>query len=244
MDYLACYFRPNNRFPNRVFGGFARALSNPRRCSIDSFAYLNFNFKNHSDEEENGWKLDIARAEELAELSNFYDYVSGGLMIKALDLGWDAKDTGTLNDEYEKLGFKREKHLFSLKKDGTLKAVVLAVVSDTGLNLSNLTNCVHAFIIDGEDLPVNVLYRHLALLSPHYMEDEVPVLLYPLSYVENQSISYDKVYDLWAFDTKYTESFFQYMETIMRGKKGIERDGKALQGIVRPLEHSSIAPPG
>jgi hypothetical protein len=164
-------------------------------------------------------------------------------MIKALDLEPDVRDTNTLNDEFEKLGFKREKHLFSLKKDGKLKAVALAVVSDTGLNLSNLTNCVHVFIIDGEDLPVDVLYRHLALLSPHYTEDEIPVLLYPLSYVENQSISYEKVYDLWAFDTRYTESFFQYMERIMRGKKGIERDGKAIQGIVRSLEHSSIVPP-
>jgi hypothetical protein len=244
MDYLMCYFRPNNRFPNRVFGGFARALSDPKRCSIDSFAYLNFHFKSHSGgEEDNFWRLDVAKAEDLTELSGFYDYASGGLMIKALDLEPDVRDTSTLNDEYEKLGFKREKHLFSLKKDGKLKAVALAVVSDTGLNLSNLTNCVHVFIIDDEDLPVEVLYRHLALLSPHYTEDEIPVLLYPLSYVENQSISYEKVYNLWAFDTRYTESFFQYMERIVRGKKGIERDGKAIQGIVRSLEHSSIVPP-
>ncbi len=83
-----------------------------------------------------------------------------------------------------------------LKKDGKLKAVVLAMVSDTGLNLSNLTNCVHVFVMDGEDLQVSALYRHLSLLSPHYTEDEIPVLLYPLSYVENQSISYEKVYDL------------------------------------------------
>ncbi len=50
MDYLMCYFRPNNRFPNRVFGGFAKALSNPKHCSIDSFAYVNFHFKDHSSE--------------------------------------------------------------------------------------------------------------------------------------------------------------------------------------------------
>ncbi len=145
--------------------------------------------------------------------------------------------------EYEKLGFKREKHLFSLKKDGQLKALALAVVSDTGLNLSNLTNCVHVFIIDEEDLPVDVLYRHLALLSPHYAEDEIPILLHPLSYVENQSIPYEKVYNLWAFDTKYAERFYQYMDRLMSGKKGVERDGKAIQGIVRPLAHSSVVPP-
>lgn len=245
MDYLTCYFRPNNRFPNRVFGGFAKALSNPKHCSTDSFAYLNFHFKTHSGEEgEKGWKLDVAKAEELTELSSFYDYISGGLMIKALDLGSDMRDVDTLSDEYEKLGLKREKHLLSLRKDGKLKAVALAVVSDTGLNLSNLTNCVHVFIMDGEDLPVNVLYRHLSLLSPHYTEEEIPVLLYPLSYVENQSISYEKVYDLWAFDTRYAERFYEYMENMISGKKGDEEDGKAIQGIVRSKGRSSIVPPG
>ena len=244
MDYLVCYFRPNNRFPNRVFGGFARALSNPKHCSIDAFAYLNFDFKSHSVKEaDDSWRLDVAKAEDNTELSRFYDYVSGGLMIKALDLGPDMRDTNTLNDEYEKLGLKREKHLFSLKKDGKLKALALAVVSDTGLNLSNLTNCVHVFIIDGEGLPANVLYRQLALLSPHYTEEEIPVLLYPLSYVEGQSIPYEKVYDLWAFDTRYAERFYEYMDRIMSGKRGVERNGKAIRGIVSSLRRSSMVPP-
>ncbi len=155
-------------------------------------------------------------------------------MIKALDLGPDVRDTSTLNDEYEKLGFKREKHLFSLKKDGKLKAVALAVVSDTGLNLSNLTNCVHVFIIDGEDLPVDVLCRHLALLSPHYTEDEIPILLYPLSYVENQSIAHEKVYNLWAFDCKYASRYYEYMGRIISGRRGIETGERVIQEVVRP----------
>jgi hypothetical protein len=33
------------------------------------------------------------------------------------------------------------------------------------------------------------------------------------------------------------------MERIMRGKKGVESDEKAIQGVVRPLGHPSIAPP-
>ena len=236
MDYLMCYFRPNNRFPNRVFGGFAKALSNPKHCSIDSFAYLNFHFESHHSggEGDSGWRVDVARAEDLAELSNFYDHISGGLTIKALDLGPDMKESNTLNQEYEKLGFKREKYIFALKKEGQLKALALAVVSDTGLNLSNLTNCVHVFIIDGEDLPVEVLYHHLATLSPHYMEDEIPVLLYPLSYVEDQSIPYEKVYNLWAFDCKHASRYYEYMGRIISGRRGIETGERVIQEVVRP----------
>jgi hypothetical protein len=224
MDFLICYFRPDNRFPNRVFGGFARALSNARICSADPFAYLNFTFKSHRRERaDNALKLDLSNAEDLSELSSFYDHISGGLMGKALDLGQDVSGQNTLNDEYKKLGLKREKHLFSLKKDGKLKAVALAVVSDAGLNLSNLTNCVHVFILDAEDLSAEVLYRHLALLAPYYEEDEIPILLYPLSYAENQSVPYEKVYNLWAFDTRHTGRFYEYMESITGRKHGASR---------------------
>lgn len=211
MDYLVCYFRPANRFPNRVFGGCARALSNPKQCSVDSFAYLNFCFNSYAgDVGENGWELGIAEPEDLRELESFYGYVSAGLMIKALDVGPDVRDAKSLDDEYSKLALKREKHLFSLRKEGKLKAIALALVSDTGLNLSNLTNCVHVFITDGEELTAAVLYHHLSSLSVLYVEEEVPVLLYPLSYVENQSISYDKVYNLWTFDTRYFDKFYEY----------------------------------
>ncbi len=254
MDYLMCYYRPNNRFPNRVFGGFARALSNPRQCSVDSFAYFNFHFENHNDgwgedvgqkdvDRYHGWSFGVAGPEDLAEFSAFYDYQSGGLVVKVMDLGPDVRDAGALDDEYRKLGFKREKHLFSLKKDGRLRALAVAVVSDTGLNLSNLTNCVHVFIMDDQDVPGEVLYRHLALLSRHYAEDEIPILLHPLSYVESQSIPYEKVYNLWAFDTGYAERFYEYMDRLMGSKKGFGKGERAIQGIVRPLAHSATMPP-
>ena len=29
MDYMMCYFRPDNKFPNRVFGGAARNINDP-----------------------------------------------------------------------------------------------------------------------------------------------------------------------------------------------------------------------
>ncbi|MCK5344071.1 MAG: PilZ domain-containing protein, partial [Candidatus Heimdallarchaeota archaeon] len=38
MDYVACYFRPDNKFPNLIFGGAARRSSDG--CTIDEFSYL------------------------------------------------------------------------------------------------------------------------------------------------------------------------------------------------------------
>jgi hypothetical protein len=42
MQYVMCYYRPENKFPNRVFGGFANYLKNPGQCSIDELAYCHF----------------------------------------------------------------------------------------------------------------------------------------------------------------------------------------------------------
>lgn len=217
MDFMMAYFRPDNRFPNRVFGGFKRALDDPKGCSIDPFAYLSFHFKSHVEPLNNNngaWELAATQSEDLLELKSFYEYVSGGLMISALDIEPDMINTDSLNKEYERLGFKRERHLFSLKKEGELKAVVMAVISDTGLNMSSLTNCLHVLVMAPEDLPFEELCRQLSRLSRYYEEDEIPVLLYPLSYAESRSISYKKVYNLWTLNTRYMEQYLEYVQNL------------------------------
>jgi hypothetical protein len=40
MDFVFCYYRDTNKFPNRVFGGASRNINNPKACSLDPFAYL------------------------------------------------------------------------------------------------------------------------------------------------------------------------------------------------------------
>ena len=42
MDYVFCYYRPENKFPNHVFGGTARNIRNPQICSVDTFAYFHY----------------------------------------------------------------------------------------------------------------------------------------------------------------------------------------------------------
>ncbi len=183
MDFLICYYRPDNKFPNSVFGGFARNLGNSRLCSTDSMAYFNFEFDTQAaDFGVTGWKLEQVQDADLNELLDYYSYASAGLAMKALDLEPALKPESGISEEYTRLGFKRERHLFSLKKDGALKALFMALVSDACLNMSGLLHCVHVFAIDGDNLPPEVLYRHLALLAPLYEEAEIPVLLYPLSY--------------------------------------------------------------
>ncbi|MBE9529908.1 MAG: hypothetical protein IMF00_01435 [Proteobacteria bacterium] len=137
-------------------------------------------------------------------------------MLNALDLGPGMVDCNELSKEYSRLGLKREKHLFSLKMDGSLKAVILADISDIGLNLSDLTNSIKIIVIDQEGLSRNIFNLMLAELSKKLLAEEITVLLYPLSYAENQSIPYDKLYNLWALNKQYSDDYFLHLKRLFR----------------------------
>jgi len=219
MDYVACYFRPENKFPNLVFGGVARKAPDPKGCSIDPFAYFHFRSFAGRREMPSQWTMAEATADDLLELQTFYEYKAGGLMLKALDLEPEMLGLNALSGEYQRSGFKRDRHLFALKMAGGLKAVIMVNVSDIGLNMSNVTNCIHVIILDAENLPPSGLYAVLSQLSQYYEEEEIPVLLYPVAYADNNSLPYEKTYNLWVLNMAYTDHYFSCLNRLLHRQK-------------------------
>lgn len=214
MNFVICYFRPENRFPNRIFGGFANHLNDLKGCSLDLFAYFHFP-KAFEQNFSESWTLTKTQPEDLLELEIFYEYKSGGLMLNALDLEPGMIDSEDLNKEYQVFGFKRKRHLFSLKKDNNTKAVIMVTLSAVGLNLSNLTNCIHVFVLDSDNLPYNILYSSLSQLSHYYEQEEIPILLYPVGYAETQSIDCEKLYNLWVLNIPHAgDQYLKYIENL------------------------------
>ncbi len=216
MNYAFCYFRPENRFPNRVFGGVFDNIKDPKGCSIDTFAYFHCR-KNPSNGQvlEEPWELTNMQAEDFSELQNFYEFSSGGIMLDALELKGN-EGVEELSIEYQKLGLKREKQVLSLKRGGKLKAVVLVDVSDVGLNLADLTNNIKVIVIDSRELTKDILYSAISQLSRKFEQGEIPVLVYPVTYVESNSIPYEKLYHLWALNMQYTDYYFKYIDELIK----------------------------
>lgn len=214
LHYVYCYFRPENRFPNRVFGEFARQLNDPRGCSLDTFAYLHYRRKEAGpgifpDE----WTMTEATAFDFMELRAFYAFVSGGLMIEAFDLQSPRACRDEVGKEYRDLGFKKEKYIFSLRREGVLKAMIMANCTDAGFNMADLTNCVTFFALD-EAMPGDVVGAALEQLITLY-DDEMPVLIYPFSFAEQQSIPYEKAYMLWILDLHYSDDYFRFCDGLL-----------------------------
>lgn len=240
MDYLMCYYRHENRFPNRVLGGFARFLSTPSLCSVDPFAYLHLDFNKVSDEipgSEN-WQLEPASRKDLRELEAFYMGTSGGLALKAfgIDAPHGRPQRDDLDLEFAKAGLRRRKLLFSLRLEGKLKAVMIALDSDDGLNMSNFMKCIHIFVIDAENLPFDLLTGQLNSLSSLYEEQNIPILLYPQSYVTDQGVSPEKTYDLLVVHASACKQFADFTERLTdraarraRGTLTSDLEGQAIE---------------
>jgi len=217
MNYLICYFRPGNKFPSRVFGGATRAINNPQACSLDQFVYLHCRQKSLNPKPLAAtWNLSKTHPEDLIELESFYMDNSGGLMIHALDLNAEALDIDEVSREYEQIGFTREKHVFSLKKNGILKAVFLVNTSNVGLNLSDLTNCVTVIILDQNTFPLDILYSVLGQLMDKMNQESMSVLLFPSTYADNHLLPHDKLYDLWILNTQHGDEYFNYINRLLR----------------------------
>jgi hypothetical protein len=216
MHFVMCYFRPENSFPRRVFGGIADQINDRKGCSVDAFAYFHFHKGSVEQWDLTGpWALQKTTVEDLRELEGFYRHASGGLLLHALDLGPDMFEKNDIGRAYEKADIKNEKHLFSLKKNDSLKAIFLVTVSDIGLNMSDLTNCIHTIILDEDDFPCGTLSMMWSMLSKYYSSEEISILLYPKSYAEKNNIEYENIYNLWILNMHYTDSYFKSIERMI-----------------------------
>lgn len=220
MDYLVCYYRPQNKFPNRIFGGVAGYINNPKGCSVDSFAFLKHTHLNNSQAAlPASWQVRPLTDEDLCDLEYFYEKASGGLMLKALDMEPHTFKDDSLSAEFAANGFRRERHLFALTQDDRLQAVLIAYLSDIGLNLSDLTHCVQALVLDPQDLTSEILLASLRQVCRATGQSEVPALIYPLSYAEKQSIPFEKIYNLWIIHNhSQFEYYFKYLNRLLRYK--------------------------
>lgn len=225
MKYIACYFRPNNRFANRVFGEAARALDDPKKCSLDSFAYYHYAPEEEQEKLTGDWTLVPAQPDDLRVLRQWHKVHSGGLMLEGLDLTPDAADRDLVtNLEYASAEFKRMREIYSLKSDDELMAVFVVNRSDLGLNMSDLTNCIQVFVLEEKPVHKNIVDAILNRFAEFYEQDGIPVLLYPLQYAKTHAISFDKIYELTVLDLDFISPYLQFMQSLTSQKKKKVKD--------------------
>ncbi len=216
LDYAICYFRPDNRFPDRVFGGFVRDFNNLQACSLDLFTYLRLPVATPENDLPHQWRLRESTPLDIWELKQFYKHHSGGLMLNVLCSGIDDDGAESLEKIFERLGFLRKSRIYSLINNDKLKAVFVVDQSDLAVNMSDLLNCMKVLIVDPAELPQELLFLSAKKLSKVYDLDKVILLIYPESYIKLNGISANKQYQLCIADMRYWTHFLEYIQNKFR----------------------------
>lgn len=218
LEHGLTYYRPQNRFPARIFGGVVRYIGNPKGCWEDEFAFITPRpAERPATELPPGWSLEAATAADVGELETWYEERSGGLLLHALDMAPHNWRTDTLGREFEKYGLRRRRRFFALRREGGLAAVMVATVSEAGFNFSDLTNGTFVFLLDPGRLDAAVLEAALAAAHRAVDYPAAPALVHPLAAARQAGIPCAKSYILWGLRVaEFSDRYFRFLDRIMR----------------------------
>lgn len=210
MDHVITYFRPENKFPARVFGGFAKDHGNPQHCSLDLFTYLVYPMGTTSRNLPPGWSLRPCSTSDYWEFEQFYRNHSGGLFWSILKPE-SRQNKPSLEEVFAGSGFIRRWQTFALTCLDQPKAFIIAEESDAGINLSNLLNGFKVFVVD-PDLHPDLLFSAISELTGNRSVEPVSLLISPEDYAERAGIGYEKKqYLLWILDTQHGNEYVEYL---------------------------------
>jgi len=220
--YASGFYRADNKFPVRFFGGFSKKMNNPAVCSVDPYAFFHFEATPpDADWQSDGkWQLAPTSVADLEELNGFYQQASGGGMsLAATDMLPESLKDGSLAGEYEKLGFKREIQRMSVRKNGQLKAVLAVNITDLGLNFSELSNAVHIYIVDGTGFAKKDLTQVLSLVAVECNLERYPAMVYPGEFLDKVGVPPDKIYNLMTVNLQHWDDYMRYTTDFLKRAK-------------------------
>ncbi len=216
-DFALGYYRPQNEFPDLVFGDFARELNDLNGCSLDLFSYTTFSTKENDIPLPHGWSLSECSPSDIWELERFYHHHSGGLLLDAMGLKNCTMVDEALEGRYKQLSLFRKCNAYSLSYHGELNAVIIVDQSSPGLNLSDLLNGMKVIVTKPDYLGWHILYAAVSRLAKVFSYPEIPLLIFPSEYVKMQNISYEKEYQMCIINLRDNENdYTEYLSKRFR----------------------------
>ena len=240
LEFGKIFFRPENRWPSRVFGGFARRVNDPQISDLRVHTYFTLPTDPQLVPAAAGIEVVEPSTKELRPVERYFVEKERGLLLKANDLTRGALQLGELDAEFAQLGLRRYRRvLLALQRDVPV-GFALAELSSPGLNLSELLSAFSIYVFDRVERPGEVERALLRALLQMYRNAGRPfaVGLIPPDHLPRYQylpLSSIKQYACW---TSHRALYFRFLDHIAR----IVRALKARQAAhlsARTVEHAA-----
>jgi hypothetical protein len=219
LDCFKAFYRPNNRWPERVFGGFARKVSEAQSLDLRIWAYFKLGF-DLALPEDDGLEVVEAVGDDLSIVERYFSAREPtGLLIRSEDLTANQLTLRPVDQLYRPLGLSRRRVVLLALDHGRPLGFALAELSSPGLNLSELLSAFRIFVLPGEDQR----RVHAALIRaclPLYKRAGRPfaICLVPdeaAAAVSALGLSLTKRYTCWTCRRELLPRFFDHVHTLV-----------------------------
>lgn len=160
LEYFRLWFLPESRWPNRVFGGFARKISNRDLAELRSCypIHVATDARFASPAEE----IDVFEAAECdLGIVERYFVEREALALRAEDLTAGALSLREINNAYKRLGLQRRRRILIATRDEAPAGFALLEISSPGLNLSEALSAFRIFVLPDATIDANTVRRAL-----------------------------------------------------------------------------------
>jgi hypothetical protein len=149
LEYFKIFFRPDNKWPARVFGGFARTVADPRLSDLRTYDYYQLP-KGWTPTSSGEGRVEVMEAAgpDLSIVERHFVRTERGVLLRADDLTRDVLGLAELNARYRELGLQRRRRVLLAFRRNTPIAFCLLEQSSPGLNLSELLSAFRIYILD------------------------------------------------------------------------------------------------
>jgi len=220
LEYFKIFYRPENRWPARVFGGFARNVDDLQVSDLRIFGY--FTLPTEPAVVPPAPEIEVIEpaAGDLALVERHFVASERGLMLRADDLTRGSLGLVELNEEYAKLGLERHRRILLAVDRGVPAGFALAEVSSPGLNLSELLSAFSIHLFEENERAPQVRHALVRSLLRLYREAGRPfaVGLVPSEHLgryQHLSLRSVKRYACWTCHRSLYLRFCDHVDRIV-----------------------------
>jgi hypothetical protein len=150
IEWVKIWFRPTNRWPAHVFGGFATKLADPALSSLKTYSYMTST--GEAGPSPSFRRIHVRDAEtcDFAVVESYFVGQRDAVLLSADDLTSRHLELGEISEAYASAGLIRRREVLIAERGEVPCGFALLEISSPGLNLSELTNTFRTFAIDAD----------------------------------------------------------------------------------------------
>jgi hypothetical protein len=221
FEYFKIYFHADNKWPARVFGGFARMQRDSERSVLRSYRHLALRTDAVVAPSPAGIDVLEASADDLAIVERHFVQRERNLLLRADDLTRQTLQLSELNKSFGELGLTRRRRVLCAMRRNVCLGFVLAEVSSPGLNLSEALSAFQVFVTDEGQREADDVRRALvAAVVPIYRNAGRPIargLIAPGEIADWQRIGVavsDEISMCWTYHRTLCAQFCDHVERL------------------------------